>query len=151
MRLAEDVLRDIDEVFGPCSKPEHFTNYTHCGECAEHDALLRSRNRSTLTFDDIGNPGWNPLCFSSAEGIFYFMPPLVRMAIEPAREGYGWRGDVLLFHLWHGGNDNKLLVAATGVQRSAIAGLLAYFIETAITDFDHDADQLLQAHSYWTA
>jgi hypothetical protein len=151
MSAADEVLRIIDDAFGPCEKPRHFTNYTHCEECAEHDALLRSRSRTTLTFEDIANPGWNPLCFSSAEGIFYFMPTLVRMAIDPGREGRGWEGDVLLFHLWTGGSTNSLLAAASMEQRSAIASLLTYFIETAITDDDLDTDHLLQAHSHWSS
>ena len=151
MRTGEVVLRDIDNAFGPFAKPRHFTDHTHCEECAEHDELLRRRNRGTLSFDDIGNPGWNPLCFSSAEGIFCFMPTLARMAIEPVLEGHGWRGDVLPFHLWTDGAQNRLLAAASPKQRSAIAEMLAHFIETAVPGSDLDADHRRQAHSHWSA
>jgi hypothetical protein len=57
----------------------------------------------------------------------------------------------LLFHLWTGGSTNSLLAAASMEQRSAIASLLTYFIETAITDDDLDTDHLLQAHSHWSS
>ena len=34
----------IDEavqIFGKVARPEHFTDFTHCSECAEHDSTLR--------------------------------------------------------------------------------------------------------------
>ena len=60
------VLTKIIDAFASVAKPEHFTDYNHCEECAEHDELLRSRNRFSLQFADVGNPGWDPLCFTSA-------------------------------------------------------------------------------------
>ena len=47
--------------------PDHFTDYTHCCECAEHDELLRARDRETLALEDVGNAGWDPICFVTAE------------------------------------------------------------------------------------
>jgi hypothetical protein len=63
------ILSVVAAAFDECQRPKHFTDYTHCCECAEHDVLLRSRNRGTLTVADVGNPGWDPLCFVTNEGL----------------------------------------------------------------------------------
>jgi hypothetical protein len=42
-------------------KPEHFTNYRHCCECAEHDATLLAYDVNTIGVEQLGNPGWT-LC-----------------------------------------------------------------------------------------
>jgi hypothetical protein len=52
MSTDADVIARIDEAFGLVERPEHFTNFTHCCECAEHDGLLRSRDRETLRTED---------------------------------------------------------------------------------------------------
>ena len=63
------VLHQIDLAFANVSKPEHFTNYTCCGECKEHDDTLRSHDRATIRREDLGSIGWSPMRFSSDEGI----------------------------------------------------------------------------------
>jgi hypothetical protein len=49
-------------------KPEHFTTYRHCCECAEHDATLLAYDVNAIGVEQLGNPGWDPLCFVSPEG-----------------------------------------------------------------------------------
>jgi hypothetical protein len=73
-----ELLGLVDRAFRSSPRPAHFTNFDHCGECAEHDELLRSRDRDTLTLDDVGNAGWDPLSFTSSAGVAYYMPALVR-------------------------------------------------------------------------
>ena len=36
----DEVLNAIHLAFSGCPRPEHFTNYDHCDECAEYDARL---------------------------------------------------------------------------------------------------------------
>src|SRR5262245_43226978 len=96
------ILTAIDAAFGAWPRPQHFTDYRHCCECAEHDELLRSRDRSTLLQADVGNAGWDPICFCSAEGIAYYFPALARFALAepvPELDWYGWQ---LIFHLYYG-------------------------------------------------
>lgn len=57
------VLGQVQVAFAQCERPEHFTNYNHCEECAEHDELLRSRGPGTLQIADMGSPGLDPLCY----------------------------------------------------------------------------------------
>ena len=77
----------IKKIFANAQRPEHFTNRYHCEECQEHDELLRSRDVDTLSFADIGNPGWSPVPFMTAEAIRYYFPALVRVALDPNLKG----------------------------------------------------------------
>lgn len=54
-------------------KPAHFGNYQHCCECAEHDETLRTHDVDLIGLDQLGHPGWDSLCFSSAEGLLYYI------------------------------------------------------------------------------
>jgi hypothetical protein len=45
-------------------KPAHFTNYRHCCEWAEHDAVLTASDVNSIGLQQLGNPGWNPLYFA---------------------------------------------------------------------------------------
>jgi hypothetical protein len=63
-------------------KPVHFTNYRHGCQCAEHDAVLTASDVNAIGLQQLGNPGWDPLCFTSAEGLLYYMPALIRLTLE---------------------------------------------------------------------
>ncbi|AYF87014.1 hypothetical protein SA496_10100 [Pseudomonas sp. JS3066] len=144
------ILAAIDTAFGDCRRPEHFTNFQHCCECAEHDALLCSRDRETLQHADVGNAGWDPICFCSPEGIAYYFPTLARFALaEPSPEidWYGWQ---MVFHLGYGGAENALLQHCSTAQRQAVASLLAHLLDTRTELLEMDADAALHAHGNWS-
>ena len=144
-------MAQIDAAFGSVERPEHFTNHTHCCECAEHDELLRARDRETLGISDVGNPGWDPICFSSPQGIAYYFPALARLALAPPDPGYGWYADQLLFHLYSGFPENRFLQFCTPAQRVAVASLLGYIIEsrTALVEFYDSTDNFLRCYELW--
>jgi hypothetical protein len=125
-----DALSMLDAAFGKCERPEHFTDFKHCCECAEHDELLRSRDRDTLRIEDVGNPGWDPLCFTSAEGLLYYLPALGRLALEEPTDKLDWYPPQLHFHLTYEDEKNRILVAASPDQRRAVAQLLRHIVET---------------------
>lgn len=104
-----DVLAAIDAAFETAIKPEHFADYRHCEECAEHDETLRSHDRDTLRVEHVNNPGWDPLCFCSEEGKAYYMPTLARFALAPLENEHDWYGCQLLFHLAGDGAKQCLL------------------------------------------
>lgn len=116
-------IDDIDAAFGAVEKPEHFCKL-HCEECEEHDRLLRQRDRTTITIEDVGNPGWDPISFISPEGMAYFMPALARLALSNPTREYSWYGDQLIFHLKHGGASNPFLNFCNPMQRNAIGNFL---------------------------
>lgn len=149
MSAGSSILALIDTEFGSVARPEHFTNYTHCCECAEHDELLRSRDRDTLRVEDVNNPGWDPLCFCSPEGFAYFFPSLARFALADGQSG--WYGDQLLFHLYSGFDENQFYRYCTPSQRHAVSALLAHLIETRAEVIDASAasDEFLRCHELW--
>jgi hypothetical protein len=153
MGTDDEILARIDAAFGDVPKPEHFTCYTHCEECAEHDETLRSNDRASLQVSHVGNPGWDPLCFASPAGKAYYMPALARLALAPPTREYGWYGDQLVFHLSSGGAQNAFLAYCSPAQRQAVAGLLAHFVETRAAEAEDcfGADDLLRAHDLWSA
>ena len=145
------VLEAIDKAFGAVARPEHFCadQYWEYDEATEHDRLLVSRTRETLSIDDVGNPGWDPLCFSSAQGIAYFMPALARFALAEATACYAPQ---LLFHVYHGFKDNKLWLFCDRAQKEAIAGLLNHLIMTraALIEDWGMADEVFRAYELWS-
>jgi len=151
MATDAQILAQIDAAFGPAERPEHFTNFRHYCECAEHDELLCSRDLETLSIADVGNPGWDPPCFTSAQGIAYFFRPLARLAFAPPDPGYGWYADQLLFHLYYGFRDNGLYNFFTPAQRSSVAALIAHIIETRtdLVESCGSAHEFLQCHELW--
>ena len=149
-----EILRKVSEAFAGIKKPEHFTNFDHCGECKEHDDTLRARTCETLQREDLGNSVWDPICFCSAEGIGYFFPSLARFALLPSvwRDN-SWYGDQLISHLADEGTENHFHIWCSAQQRKAVAALLAYLMETR-----HEAvascmceDDLLAALQVWQA
>lgn len=145
-----EILAVIDSAFGDAPRPEHFTNYTHCEECAEHDELLRNRDRNTLQRSDVNNPGWDPICFCSPEGLAYYMPALARFALQEPLHELDWYGAQLLFHLYQGANYNEFFNFCSPSQRKSVAALLAHFVETRATLAEFEADDLLRAHEIWS-
>ena len=147
----EQILREIDAAFGEIERPEHFANFQHCRECADHDRLLLSRDRESLTVDDVGNPGWDPLCFTSAQGMAYYMPALARLALCPPEKEYEWYGPQLIFHLGADKRGNALYNYASPAQRAAVASLIGHIIESRahlIQDYRID-DAYLQCYELW--
>ena len=152
MNADASILAGVDAAFGNIARPEHFTNFAHCCECAEHDELLRARNRESLRIEDVGNPGWDPICFCSAEGTAYYFPALARLALAEPSPTHGWYAAQLLFHLYSGFKDNQFFQYCSPAQRAVVAGFVAHLIEThaALVDAHAAADEFLRCHEQWS-
>lgn len=152
MKTDDEIIAIIDAAFGTIAKPEHFTQYQHCEECAEHNTLLRAQDRQSLRIEHVNNPGWDPLCFCSAEGKAYFMPALARFALMPSPHDSDWYGIQLIFHLLGDGPKNALYTYCNATQRQAVAILLAHFIETRPHEIEQClfSDDVLRAYEYWS-
>ena len=134
-------------------KPEHFTNFRHCDECAEHDQTLRNADVDSIGMNELGQPGWDPLCFCSAEGRKYYMPALIRLCNDTlySEESYL---EQFLFHLEGGGADNELVLACSQTQREFIADFLEHLIHhhaEAIERHQFTTDSILRVHEIWLA
>ena len=147
-----DILQTIKQAFAGCRRPDHFTDYVHCEECAEHDEVLRSRDVDTLQIEDVGNPGWDPICFTSPEGFAYYLPALTRLALAEPDYAHGWYGTQLLWHLLHDGRKNRRLLACKSEQRRVIVQFLRHLVETRATlaDSHCSTDDLFQALEIWS-
>ncbi|HKY43902.1 MAG TPA: hypothetical protein VJM50_12495 [Pyrinomonadaceae bacterium] len=132
-------------------KPEHFGNYRHCCECAENDETLLAFDVDSIGLEQLGNPGWDPMCFSSAEGTIYYMPALVRLTVDTIdnpRERYL---EQMLFHLIKDGPGNSLVIACSEEQRTFIAQFLEFLIAEHGEQIEGFAtDDILRAHEIWS-
>jgi len=146
-----EVLGELHAAFAGCERPEHFTDFRHCCECAEHDELLRSRDRDTLQLEDVGNPGWDPLCFTSAAGLLYLLPAMGRLALDAPSDERGWYVPQLHFHLTYDGAANRILVASSTAQRHAVVRLLRHILDTraALCDNYDCGEDLLAGLALW--
>ncbi len=115
MATDQEIIDAVRHAFATEPRPEHFTNYRHCCECAEHDALLASRDLQSLRLEDVNNAGWDPICFATAAGFRYYLPALVRLAFESITSA-DWYLPQLLFHLIGDGPQNRRVVCCTAGQ-----------------------------------
>ncbi len=152
-QLSDDgVLAMFETEFRAVPRPAHFTDYTHCDECREHDELLRARDRSTLAIEDVGSQAWNPITMATPEGFAYFLPTLARLALEDVPAGHDWYGYIILFELRWNGPRNKRWLQCTGKQRKAVASLLEHLYRTragSIAQYNCEYE-LLEALEIWS-
>lgn len=135
-------------------KPAHFSDYRHCCECAEHDQTLLLFDVDSIGLAELGNPGWDPLCFSSAEGLIYYLPALIRLTLDTMDNPQESYLDQMLFHLIYDGPGNRLFSACSKEQREFVAAFLEYLVERYSSQIDAQAftaDDILRAHEIWRA
>jgi hypothetical protein len=131
-------------------RPEHFTDYRHCEECFEHDQTLLNATLDGIGREELGNPGWDPLCFVGPEGLIYYFPALVRLCLESDEE-WSYIGQ-FLFHLIYDGPQNRHVRAFSEAQRDFVVRFLNHLLETRtelISLYGED-DQLLTALRIWS-
>jgi hypothetical protein len=134
-----ELLARVQQAFGRVPRPEHFTNYTHCCECFEHDETLRAATPDTIGLAELGNAGWDPICFISVEGFHYYMPALARLALG---RGQAYYLDQLLVHLrW----PPERIERMTADQRAALRRLLEYIFDTRFEEMG-ETDQEWLVH-----
>ncbi|HZI87316.1 MAG TPA: hypothetical protein VFD48_10805 [Pyrinomonadaceae bacterium] len=135
-------------------KPLHFCNYQHCCECAEHDQTLLHSDVDSIGLEQLGNPGWDPLCFCSPEGLLYYMPAIVRITLDTMEKPQEMYLDQMLFHLIHDGMDNRIVTACSEEQREFVAGFLQHLVENYASEIEagfYCSDDILKAHAIWNA
>lgn len=147
--MSVDWVEEASSLFR-IEKPDHFTEYRHCCECAEHDETLRSSNVAEIGLQQLGNPGWDPLCFATVEGLKYYLPAMVRLSIETINTEFYVAQ--MLFHLGSGGKENRLLVSVTPQQKDFVARFLAFLISTYPSELEERiaADEALATYELWS-
>ncbi len=142
----------IRKIFADAPRPDHFTNYIHCEECLEHDDLLRSKDVDTLGFAEIGNPGWSPVAFMTAEAMRYYFPALVRVALDLKLAGMpdNFLGSLLFFL---GNDDLKTFILFNNEERKAVISLLNHLKGSLSDRFGYnedDSEELVPLIEKWT-
>jgi hypothetical protein len=131
-------------------KPEHFTDFRHCEECNEHDCTLLSHDIDTIGLAELGNPGCDPLCFSSADGLKYYIPALIRLSLETIDNKF-YLGQ-FLFHLEGDGHSNGLWLACNAKQRDFIARFLQQILDNHLdaVELNCYSKELLRCYEIWS-
>jgi hypothetical protein len=137
----EAILAAIDQAFGQIPRPEiMLNNPTHCDECMDHESVMQRVTPETISLNEIGNPGWDPICYVADDTFCHFMPGFVRLALD-ADTHYDYLVQ-LFFHLGH----TDRISAMNADQRRAVRQLMDYIYENLLDvivdncleiDFDH--------------
>jgi len=131
-------------------RPEHFTNYQHCDECFEHDQTLLNSTIDDIGMEELGNPGWDPMCFVEPEGLIYYFPALVRLCLDSSEE-WSYIGQ-FIFHISYDGPQNRHVLAFSEAQRDFVVRFLDHLLETRaelISLYGED-DELFTAIRIWS-
>lgn len=130
-------------------RPEHFTDYQHCEECCEHDQTLLNASIDGIGLRELGNPGWDPLCFVTPEGLGYYFPALVRLCLE-SDEQSSYIGQ-FLFHLSYDGPQNRHVLAFSQAQRDFVGRFLEHLLESRAELIERygEADDLFATLRIW--
>ncbi len=143
------MLAVADRLFA-VPRPQHFTDYRHCCECAEHDRTLQAFDPRTIGLEQLGNAAWDPLCFAGNEAFKYYFPASLRLALTGSGEDYYI--DQFLFHLIADGPRNRRWAAFSKRQRSFVVAVLEWLLEQRCGEIERnrDGEHLLQAHQIWS-
>jgi len=82
---ADELSRAVYSGFANIARPQHFTDYAHCEECAEYDRQLQSVEGRALSASDIGTVAWGPIPFLTPQAMAYYLPRLIELALNGAR------------------------------------------------------------------
>lgn len=92
-----EAIQKVRETFRDARRPEglFIAGTCRCEECEEHNRTLSSHDVHSITMEELGNPGWDPICFASDAAFLYYLPAMFRLAFEDD----GYYIYQLLFHL----------------------------------------------------
>ncbi|NNE63820.1 MAG: hypothetical protein HKN34_07045 [Gammaproteobacteria bacterium] len=143
-----DWIKEAKKKFA-AKKPQHFTDFNHCAECAEHDKTLLASSIDQIGMNELGNPGWDPLCFCSAPGIDYYIPALLRLSLDTVTNEFYF--EQLLFHLEYSGKENRFLKYCSSSQREFIASFIEHMISTYPEEIEESmcTTEALNTYELW--
>jgi hypothetical protein len=120
-------------AFGSTPRPGRFVDASHCEECAEHEATLQAATSDSLSFATFGKPGWDPVTYLQCDGLAYFMPGLVRLALyRGSNRDYT---EQFCAHM-----QAERMSCFTAPQRAAMTHFLRYYRETRAADLRNHID-----------
>ncbi|GAT32389.1 hypothetical protein TSACC_2787 [Terrimicrobium sacchariphilum] len=122
MKTDAEAIFEVEQAFASCQRPQRFTDYWLCDECAEHNETLARHTPQTITLKELGNVGWDPICFATPEAFQYYLPALSRLAIAEIEGNYLMQ---FLFHV----NDDRRYQCLSASQRRCLFRFLSHISE----------------------
>lgn len=148
--MVNAIIHAANEAFACVERPDHFTNHTHCCECAEHDQVLREYTPQTIPRQALGHMGWDPITFTQNQGFTYYLPALVRVVLT--HDGEDDYFDQFLWHVEHMAL-REPAIELTRTQRAVVRDTLNFLLEerTEIIELYCLDDDLLRVLEAWEA
>ena len=139
----------IAEKVFKVERPNFFVEPPHDLEGREHNATLMSSSIESIGIPELGNQGWDPLCFCSEEGMKYFFPALIRLSIETIKDDFYF--EQLLFHLGYQEQENRFLKSCSKEQKEYISIFLDFMINNHAEEIDYNlsTDSAIDVHQLW--
>lgn len=131
-------------------RPIHFVERPYCDESSEHEDTLQRCTIDSIGLEELGNPGWDPMCFCNAEGKKYYFPALIRLSLDTIESDFYFAQ--LLFHLSWNGKENDFYVNCSDEQRSFVASFIESMIKSYPKEIDKEfsTDEALEAYEIWS-
>lgn len=141
----QKLIKEALSLFPESCRPTNFTDHEHCEECRDHNETLLANTRENISYDVLGNPAWDPICFVNHPGFKYYFPAMVRLAIYGT--GNEYYIDQFLFHI----TENTSCVSFDDQQSSFVLKVLEYMLENKSEEIEVnlDADDILNAIERW--
>ena len=140
MKADATILAQIDRAFGHVARPELFTVADGDPETMDYEALLSSKDRDSLTLEDINHPGCHPMTECLPPGLAYYFPALARLALVQPTDPSNWYASLLLDKLRFHEDGNDFYRYCSDEQRGAVAGLLRHILSTRSSDVSESLD-----------
>jgi len=132
-------------------KPPHFTNFNHCEECEEHNDTLCNSDVHSISLDELGHPGWDPICFCNEQGKRYYTPAFIRLSLASINDEFYF--EQFLFHLNADGPQNTYYKSCCTAQRRFLADFIEFMINNYPNQIENSlcTDEALSAYEIWSA
>ncbi|AVS78338.1 hypothetical protein C8244_13030 [Paracidovorax avenae] len=117
-------LLALADGFSENLRPQAFNDFLDVDEeFREHNALLQSRDHQSLSREDLGSVGWNPIGCMNVAAWRYWLPALGRIALSTERADRGYFMSDLLVYLKNP-ESNPAFLALNQQEREAVARFL---------------------------
>lgn len=138
----QDLLEEAAAAFGS-DRPSVFVDPNHCSECSEHNGTLLAHTPESISLAELGNPGWDPICFVEERGFKYYFPAMVRLALDSGDDYVSQ----FLFHVTSSPN-----CASFDERQAALVGAVLQYLEDdrwERLETHGELDALLHAKDIW--
>ena len=146
----EELIEKVYRVFSVFEKPEKCTNYLDF-EDAEFNPILLSATRRSLNVEQVGTVGWGPLPCMNPEGLAFFMPRLIELAVNGIIDKDGDAFYFQFINAFFDGAKNKRFRLFRKDQREAMADTFEFLCHNYKEQLADEGwlDETLSAITEW--